>query len=76
MRAQNKINFMKGIDEHMRIRKESNMINSENPKNNNGKTKEFIVSETIWKITKKITRSSKHLSVSLNSSVKRHRLAD
>jgi hypothetical protein len=38
-RVQERVNYMKGMDEHMTIRKESNMFNSEsqkNPKMNKG----------------------------------------
>jgi hypothetical protein len=50
MSTQERINFMRGTDKHMRIRKESNMFNSANQKNHNiirGKRKEQVLKSTL-----------------------------
>jgi hypothetical protein len=52
LRAQERMNFMRGIDEQMRIRKESSMlisVNQQIPKMNKGKRKEKTVLKSTMK---------------------------
>jgi hypothetical protein len=80
MRAQERINFIRGIGKQMRIRKEINILNSVNhqtTKMNTGEGKEQTTLESIRKNSIKIVRISKYLPVivlnayGFNSPIKR-----